>query len=143
MLSLIILTFIILNINLYEIWRVLLSWLFFLTLENKDIILVQISFDGNNIENPPNLMTDDTFEGIKIRLNRNFASYINIVYTGKHDFQECDINRNAEIKLKSLSKNEKRGIVRKRKFNVCLFVLVVFSIAGFSYYFNVSNKERT
>lgn len=116
---------------------------FFFTLENKDIILVQISFDGNNIENPPNLMTDDTFEGIKIRLNRNFASYINIVYTGKHDFQKCDINRNAEIKLKSLSKKEKRGIVRKRKFNVCLFVLVVFSIAGFSYYFNVSNKERT
>lgn len=100
----------------------LIVLIFFLTLENKDIILVQISFDGNNIENPPNLMTDDTFEGIKIRLNRNFASYINIVYTGKHDFQKCDINRNAEIKLKSLSKKEKRGIVRKKNLMfVCLY----------------------
>lgn len=51
-------------------------------------------------------MTDDTFEGIKKRLNRNFASYINIVYTGKHDFQVRDINRNAAKKLKQLSKKE-------------------------------------
>lgn len=73
---------------------------------NEDIILVQISFDGNNIENPPNLMTGDTFERIKIRLKRNLTSYINIVYTGKHDFQNCDINRNAAKMLKSLSKKE-------------------------------------
>lgn len=140
MLSLIILTFIILNINLYEIWRVLLSWLFFFTLENKDIILVQISFDGNNIDNPPNLMTDDTFEVIKIRLNQNFASCINIVYTGKHDFKDCGINRNAAFKLLESNK-KKKDIVRKRI--ACLFVLVVFQIACFSYYFYVSNKERT
>lgn len=115
---------------------------FFFTLENKDIILVQISFDGNNIDNPPNLMTDDTFEVIKIRLNQNFASCINIVYTGKHDFKDCGINRNAAFKLlESYSNKEKKDIVRKRI--ACLFVLVVFQIACFSYYFNVSNKERT
>lgn len=112
---------------------------FFFSLENEDIILVQISFDGNNIKNPPNLMTEDTFEGIKKRLNQHFASYINIVYTGHHDFLECDINGNAANYLKELSKKEKRGIVRKR--NVCVFGLVVFSIACFSYYFNVSNQK--
>lgn len=84
---------------------------FFFSLENEDIILVQISFDGNNIENPPNLMTDDTFERINMRLKGNFASYVNIVYTGKHDFQECDINRNAANKLKIISRKEKRSIV--------------------------------
>lgn len=52
-------------------------------------------------------MTEDTFDSIKIRLKRNFAWYINIVYTGKHDFQDCDINRDAADKLKSLSKKEK------------------------------------
>lgn len=86
---------------------------FFFTLENEDIILVQISFDGNNIESPPNLMTDDTFERIKIRLNRNFASFINVVYTGKHNFEKCDINRKAAYKLMSLSRKVKRNIFRK------------------------------
>lgn len=75
--------------------------------EKEDVILVHISFDGNNIENPPNLMTDDTFERINMRLKRNFASYINIVYTGKYNFQDCFINRDAADKLKSLSKKEK------------------------------------
>lgn len=42
---------------------------FFFILENKDIILVQILFDGNNIENLLNLMIDDMFEGIKICFN--------------------------------------------------------------------------
>lgn len=124
----------ILNIDFNEIWRVLSSWLFFF-LENEAIILVHISFDGNNIENPPNLMTDETFERIKIRLERNFVSYINIVYTGDHKFQECDINRNAANKLKSSSKKETRDKVRKRSRIVCLFLLVVFPIAFFSYYF--------
>lgn len=104
-------------------------------LENEAIILVHISFDGNNIENPPNLMTDETFERIKIRLERNFVSYINIVNTGDHNFQECDINRNAANKLKSSSKKETRDKVRKRSRIVCLFLLVVFPIAFFSYYF--------
>lgn len=79
----------------------------FFLIGNEDIILIQISFDGNNIENPPNLMTDDTFERIQIRLKQRFTSYINIVYTGKHNFQNCDINRNAAEKMKSLSKKEK------------------------------------
>lgn len=80
---------------------------YFFLIGNEDIILIQISFDGNNIENPPNLMTDDTFERIQIRLKQRFTSYINIVYTGKHNFQNCDINRNAAEKMKSLSKKEK------------------------------------
>lgn len=96
--------FLILNNDL-NVNDVFSSSLFFLG--NEDIILIQISFDGNNIENPPNLMTDDTFERIKIRLKRKFASYINIVYTGKHSFEDCDINRNAAEKMKSLSKKEK------------------------------------
>lgn len=79
----------------------------FFFLGNEDIILIQISFDGNNIENPPNLMTKDTFVGIKNRLKRKFSSYINIVYTGRHHFQDCDINRNAAEKLRSLLKKEK------------------------------------
>lgn len=93
----------------------------FLSLENNDMILVQISFDGNNSENPPNLMTDDTFERIQIRLKRKFASYINIVYTGKHNFEDCDNNRNAANKLKSLLKEERRIFLKKI---VYLFVLV-------------------
>lgn len=80
---------------------------YFFLIGNEYIILIQISFDGNNIENPPNLMTDDTFERIQIRLKQRFTSYINIVYTGKHNFQNCDINRNAAEKMKSLSKKEK------------------------------------
>lgn len=94
----------------------------FFSLENNDMILVQISFDGNNSENPPNLMTDDTFERIQIRLKRKFASYINIVYTGKHNFEDCDMNRNAANKLTSLSKKEERRILLKKI--VYLFVLV-------------------
>lgn len=96
----------ILLFSIFLNYDVLLSRLFFPG--NEDIILVQISFDGNNIENPPNLMTGDTFERIKIRLKRNLTSYINIVYTGKHIFQNCDINRNAAKMLKSLSKKEHR-----------------------------------
>lgn len=91
------------------------------SVENEDIILVQISFDGNNIENPPNLMTDDTFEGIKIRLKQNFASYLNIVYTGKHNFEICNINRNAANKLKSLSRKEKSNILQM----IIVFCIVV------------------
>lgn len=97
----------------------------FFSLENNDMILVQISFDGNNIENPPNLMTDDTFERIQIRLKRKFASYINIVYTGKHNFEDCDINRNAANKLKSLSKKEERRIFLKKIVYLCVLVLPI------------------
>lgn len=79
----------------------------FFFLGKDDIILIQISFDGNNIDNPPNLMTDETLDGINIRLKQNFVWYINIVYSGKHDFEDCDINRDAADKLKSLSKKEK------------------------------------
>lgn len=63
-------------------------------------------------------MTDDTFERINMRLKRNFASYINIVYTGKYNFQDCFINRDAADKLKSLSKKEKWSTLE------CLFVFM-------------------
>lgn len=77
------------------------------SLEGKDdIVLIQISFDGNNIDDPPNLMTDETFERIQKRLKRTFVSYINIVYTGKHQFQDCNINRDAADKLRLLSQKE-------------------------------------
>lgn len=71
-----------------------------------DIVLIQISFDGNNIDDPTNLMTDNTFERIQMRLKRKFVWYINIVYTGKHNFQDCYTNRDAADKLRSLSKKE-------------------------------------
>lgn len=77
------------------------------SLEGKDdIVLIQISFDGNNIDDPPDLMTDETFERIQKRRKRKFVSYINIVYTGKHQFQECNINRVAADKLRLLSQKE-------------------------------------
>lgn len=94
--------------------------------KEEDVILVHISFDGNNIENPPNLMTVDTLKRINMRLKRNFASYINIVYTGKHDFQECDINRNAANKLRKLSRKENRCIFRK------IFLLFVYLYQWFN-----------
>lgn len=77
------------------------------SLEGKDdIVLIQISFDGNNIDDPPNLMTDKTFKRIEQRLQRKFVSYINIVYTGKHQFKDCNINRDAARKLRLLSKKK-------------------------------------
>lgn len=129
----------ILNIDLNEIWRVLSSWLFFFSLENEAIILVHISFDGNNIENTPNLMTDDTFKRIKTHLKRNIVSYINIVYSGNHEFQKCDINRNAVHNLKSLSKKETRDKVQKRII-ACLLLFVVCPIAFFPSLFYVFYK---
>lgn len=79
--------------------------LFFLG--NEDIKLIQISFDGNNIENPPNLMTDDIVQRINICVERKFPSYINIVYRGEHDFPSCDTNSRATEELRTLLKKEK------------------------------------
>lgn len=75
-------------------------------LGKDDIVLIQISFDGNNIDDPPNLMTDKTFERIKKRLKGKVVSYINIVYTGKHLFHGCNINRDAADELRLLSQKE-------------------------------------
>lgn len=79
--------------------------MFFLILAGDTTIsLVQLSFDGNNSINPPNLMNEDTFDMLKHRLELQLASFINIIYTDVYDFEDCGINKRAAIMLKSLSK---------------------------------------
>lgn len=109
--------FLTLNIDLNELWRLIILVVF---LGKDDIVLIQISFNGNNIEDPPYLMTDNTFEKIQIRLKRKFVWYINIVYTGKHNFQDCSRNRDAADMLRSLSKKESWSTLKY----VHLFILM-------------------
>lgn len=101
MLSLLFSKFLTLNI---ELWRLIILVVFL----GKDdmIVLIQISFNGNNIDDPPYLMTDNTVKRINDRLIRKFVWYINIVYSGKHNFQDCSRNRDAADMLRSLSKKE-------------------------------------
>lgn len=70
---------------------------------NTEISLVQISFDGNCSWNPPCLMDKTIFEMLKNATERNFASYINIIYTDAFHFIDCDINELAAETLKALS----------------------------------------
>lgn len=69
---------------------------------NKEITLIQISFDGNNATNPPNLMNEDIFESIKIKVERDFASFINIIYKDEHSFEAGVINKIAADKLQAV-----------------------------------------
>lgn len=80
-------------------------WFFPLFLETMETFLVQISFDENYSENPPNLMNENTFERLSHAVNWNFASYIDIVYTGAYRFINCETNRKASRTLKGLSNN--------------------------------------
>lgn len=80
----------------------------FLFVEIKYIILIQISFDGNNNTNPPNVMTDEIFESVQKKVKLNIASYINIVYTDVYKFEDCKINDKAVEKLKSLLCKKKK-----------------------------------
>lgn len=68
-------------------------------LGREDIILIQISFDGNNSDCPPDLMEGYSFQRLKNEVNLNFVSCINIIYTGNYDFKDCDINNKAKRKL--------------------------------------------
>lgn len=70
---------------------------------NTEISLVQISFDGNCSWNPPCLMDKTIFEKLKNATERNFASYINIIYTDAFHFIDCDINELAAETLRALS----------------------------------------
>lgn len=70
---------------------------------NTEISLVQISFDGNCSWNPPCLMDKTIFEKLKNATERNFASYINIIYTDAFHFIDCDINELAAETLMALS----------------------------------------
>lgn len=71
-------------------------------LEIAETVLVQISFDGNYSENPPNVMKKYIFERLQHAVNWNFASYIDIVYTGAYNFTECETNEKAVRMLKSI-----------------------------------------
>lgn len=63
--------------------------------DDTTITLIQLSFDGNNRNHPPNLMNEDTFERLKHRFELRFASFINIIFTDLYRFEKCDINEKA------------------------------------------------
>lgn len=69
----------------------------------KEIILIQISFDGNNSINPPNVMNENIFESVKRKAMWDISSYINIIYKDMYTFEDCDINRSAVREFYSLS----------------------------------------
>lgn len=71
--------------------------------DTKDLILIYISFDGNNNINPPNVMDEDMFESVKSETMWDIASYINIIYTDLYKFEDCDINKRAVRRLELLS----------------------------------------
>lgn len=76
---------------------------FFFPVDIKDIILIHISFDGNNSINPPNVMNESIFESVKRNVMWDIASYVNIIYTDMYTFEDCDINKSAVRELYSLS----------------------------------------
>lgn len=82
-----------------KIYKNNISKFFFVDI--KDIILIQISFDGNNSINPPNVINESIFESVKRNVEWDIASYVNIIYTDT--FEDCDINRSAVRELYSLS----------------------------------------
>lgn len=67
----------------------------FLVLGSQDIALIQISFDGNNSDSPPNLMEGNIFKRLKNEVALNLVSCIDIIYTGDFYFEDCSINRRA------------------------------------------------
>lgn len=70
----------------------------------KNITLIQISFDGNNAYKPPNLMNEDIFEIINLKIGGNFSSFINITYSDDNNFKHCTVNRGAARELETLWK---------------------------------------
>lgn len=70
--------------------------------------LVQISFDGNCSQNPPNLMTNTVFDALQNNVNIYFDLYINIIYTDDYNFIKCKKNEEATegIKLYLASKQK-------------------------------------
>lgn len=75
--------------------------IFFLAV--KDIRLIQISFDGNNSRNPPNLIEGDIFERVQyeVKLKTGFCinSCIDVIYKDAYEFIQCEINQTAAITL--------------------------------------------
>lgn len=72
-------------------------------IEKKDLRLIQISFDGNNRLNPPNLVKGETFETLQSELGMEIASCIDIIYNDVYNFVHCDINRRAAREIELLS----------------------------------------
>lgn len=68
-----------------------------------DIRLVQISFDGNNTNNPPNLIEGDVFERVNNEVNGLVNSCIDVIYKDAYEFIHCDVNQKAAITLELLS----------------------------------------
>lgn len=77
--------------------------MFHFFIDTKDLILIYISFDGNNNINPPNVMNEDMFKGVKSETMWDIASYINIIYTDVYKFEDCKINKRAVRELELLS----------------------------------------
>lgn len=72
--------------------------------EEAELHLIQISFDGNNIVNPPSLMDGEIFGKINKAQTWNFTSFINIIYRDDFIFLPCDVNSSAAERLRELSK---------------------------------------
>lgn len=78
---------------------------------NLDIRVIQISHDGNNNINPPNLMKGEIFERLQTEIDLNLVSCIDIVYTDEYNFEKCKINEKAVRDLTSLSRYENTVIM--------------------------------
>lgn len=89
--------------NLSKLLKGQFMCLFYLFSGNKDITLIQMSFDGNNATSPPNLMNEDIFERIKIKVRWDFASFINIIYSNDYNFEAGVTNKIAAEKLRAVS----------------------------------------
>lgn len=74
--------------------------------DKREITLVQISFDGNNSINPPNLAKGSTFATLKAEFALNLVSCIDIIYKDEYNFEKCEINEKAARNLISLSKRK-------------------------------------
>lgn len=73
--------------------------------EYSEVILVQISFDGNFSSNPPNMMDDVLFEKLEIAVARKFNSYINIVYADGYDYTNSPFNMESAERLNNMCIN--------------------------------------
>lgn len=64
---------------------------------------MQISFDGNNSSNPPNLIDGDIFQRVNNKVNGLIYSCIDVIYKDAYEFIHCAVNKKAAITLELLS----------------------------------------
>lgn len=89
------------------LYSYIILYYYYITFSDKrELILVQISYDGNNSINPPNLAKGSTFETLKAEFEFNLVACIDIIYRDEYDFENCEINKKAVRNLISLSKRK-------------------------------------